>query len=62
MQIAGSKTLSAFLRTSAELMLATFRDIRAEGAADGVEFDVDARRVDRIRQRRLCLPQVVLLL
>lgn len=31
-------------------MLATFREILAQEAADGVEFDVDALRVDRIRE------------
>lgn len=33
-----------------ESMLATFREILAQEAADGVEFDVDALRVDRIRE------------
>ncbi|GJE19457.1 nucleotidyl transferase AbiEii/AbiGii toxin family protein [Methylobacterium marchantiae] len=33
-----------------EPMLATFREILAQEAADGVEFDVDALRVDRIRE------------
>ncbi len=31
-------------------MLATFREILARGAADGVEFDDDGLRVDRIRE------------
>lgn len=33
-----------------ESMLATFREILAQEAADGMEFDVDALRVDRIRE------------
>ncbi|RWK68269.1 nucleotidyl transferase AbiEii/AbiGii toxin family protein [Mesorhizobium sp.] len=33
-----------------EAMLATFREILAQEAADGVEFDVDALQVDRIRE------------
>ena len=33
-----------------ERMLAAFRDILVQDAADGVEFDVDALRVDRIRE------------
>lgn len=33
-----------------ESMLATFREILAQEAADGVEFDVDALRVARIRE------------
>ncbi|MBX4863944.1 nucleotidyl transferase AbiEii/AbiGii toxin family protein [Rhizobium leguminosarum bv. viciae] len=33
-----------------EPMLATFREILAQGAADGVEFDDDGLRVDRIRE------------
>lgn len=33
-----------------ESMLATFREILAREAADGVEFDIDALRVDRIRE------------
>ncbi|RTL94242.1 nucleotidyl transferase AbiEii/AbiGii toxin family protein [Nitratireductor sp. ac15] len=33
-----------------EAMLATFRDILAVNDDDGVEFDVDALRVDRIRE------------
>ncbi|AWC25171.1 hypothetical protein CO731_04665 [Aminobacter sp. MSH1] len=42
--------LLGFGDPSAEPMLATFREILAQGAADGVEFDVDALRVDRIRE------------
>lgn len=42
--------LLGFGDPSAEPMLATFREILARGAADGVEFDVDALRVDRIRE------------
>jgi len=34
-----------------ELMLTTFRDILAQDAADGVEFNIDALRVDRIREQ-----------
>jgi len=33
-----------------EAMLATFREILMQAAEDGVEFDVDALRVDRIRE------------
>jgi len=33
-----------------EPMLATFREIMMQAAEDGVEFDVDALRVDRIRE------------
>ena len=33
-----------------EAMLTTFREILAQKATDGVEFDVDALRVDRIRE------------
>lgn len=33
-----------------EAMLATFREILADDAHDGVSFDVDALRVDRIRE------------
>ncbi len=36
--------------TAATKMLATFREILAQAADDGVEFDVDALRVDRIRE------------
>jgi predicted nucleotidyltransferase component of viral defense system len=42
--------LLGFGDPSAEPMLATFREILAQGVADGVEFDVDALRVDRIRE------------
>jgi len=42
--------LLGFGDPSAESMLATFREILAQEAADGVEFDVDALRVDRIRE------------
>lgn len=42
--------LLGFGDPSAEPMLATFREILAQEAADGVEFDVDALRVDRIRE------------
>jgi predicted nucleotidyltransferase component of viral defense system len=35
-----------------EPMLATFREILAQEATDSVEFDVDALRVDRIREER----------
>ncbi|MCG7509067.1 nucleotidyl transferase AbiEii/AbiGii toxin family protein [Mesorhizobium retamae] len=35
---------------SAEPMLVTFREILAQDAGDGVEFDADALRVDRIRE------------
>ena len=31
-------------------MLATFREILAQAVDDGVEFDVDTLRVDRIRE------------
>lgn len=31
-------------------MLATFREILAQDAGDGVEFDAEALRVDRIRE------------
>lgn len=42
--------LLGFGDPSAEPMLATFREILAQKAADGVEFDVGALRVDRIRE------------
>lgn len=42
--------LLSFGDPSAEPMLATFREILAQEAADGVEFDVDGLRVDRIRE------------
>lgn len=42
--------LLGFGDPSAEPMLATFREILAQEADDGVEFDVDALRVDRIRE------------
>lgn len=42
--------LLGFGDPSPELMLATFREILAQVADDGVEFDVDALRVDRIRE------------
>jgi predicted nucleotidyltransferase component of viral defense system len=42
--------LLGFGDPSAEPMLATFREIMAQDAADGVEFDVDALRVDRNRE------------
>ncbi|MDB5412974.1 MAG: hypothetical protein JWR10_1309 [Rubritepida sp.] len=42
--------LLGFGDPSAEPMLATFRDILAQEAEDGVAFDVDALRVDRIRE------------
>lgn len=42
--------LLGFGDPSEEPMLATFREILALAAADGVEFDVDALRVDRSRQ------------
>ena len=42
--------LLGFGDPGAEPMLATFREILAQEAADGVEFDVDALRVDRIRE------------
>lgn len=41
--------LLGFGDPSAEPMLATFREILAQDAGDGVEFDADALRVDRIR-------------
>lgn len=42
--------LLGFGDPSAEPMLATFREILTQDAADGVEFDIDALRVDRIRE------------
>lgn len=42
--------LLGFGDPSPELMLATFREILAQAADDGVEFDVDALCVDRIRE------------
>ncbi|UVK49997.1 nucleotidyl transferase AbiEii/AbiGii toxin family protein (plasmid) [Mesorhizobium sp. AR02] len=42
--------LLGFGDPSAEPMLATFREILAQDAGDGVEFDADALRVDRIRE------------
>lgn len=42
--------LLGFGDPDAEPMLATFREILAQDAADGVEFDIDALRVDRIRE------------
>lgn len=42
--------LLGFGDPSPEPMLATFREILAQEAADGVEFDVDGLRVDRIRE------------
>ncbi|MFT4276630.1 MAG: nucleotidyl transferase AbiEii/AbiGii toxin family protein [Rhodopseudomonas sp.] len=42
--------LLGFGDPSPEPMLATFREILAQAADDGVEFDVDALRVDRIRE------------
>ncbi len=42
--------LLGFGDPGAEPMLATFREILAQEAADGVEFDVDALRVDRTRE------------
>ncbi|MGR8964179.1 nucleotidyl transferase AbiEii/AbiGii toxin family protein [Rhizobium leguminosarum] len=42
--------LLGFGDPNVEPMLATFREILTQGAADGVEFDVDALRVDRIRE------------
>jgi predicted nucleotidyltransferase component of viral defense system len=42
--------LLGFGDPSPEPMLATFREILAQDAGDGVVFDVDALRVDRIRE------------
>ncbi|CAH2403518.1 hypothetical protein MES5069_390006 [Mesorhizobium escarrei] len=42
--------LLGFGDPSPEPMLATFREILAQDAGDGVEFDADALRVDRIRE------------
>ena len=42
--------LLGFGDPSPEPMLATFREILAQDADDGVEFDADALRVDRIRE------------
>lgn len=42
--------LLGFGDPSAEPMLATFREILAQDASDGVEFNADALRVDRIRE------------
>ncbi|TPK82541.1 nucleotidyl transferase AbiEii/AbiGii toxin family protein [Mesorhizobium sp. B2-4-13] len=42
--------LLGFGDPSAEPMLATFRDILAQDADDGVQFDADALRIDRIRE------------
>lgn len=42
--------LLGFGDPSPEPMLATFREILAQEADDGVEFDADALRVDRIRE------------
>ncbi|TDW37258.1 nucleotidyltransferase AbiEii toxin of type IV toxin-antitoxin system [Rhizobium azibense] len=42
--------LLGFGDPSAEPMLATFREILAQDSGDGVEFDADALRVDRIRE------------
>ena len=42
--------LLGFGDPSAEPMLATFREILTQEAGDGVEFDADALRVDRIRE------------
>ena len=42
--------LLGFGDPSAGAMLATFREILAQDAGDGVVFDVDALRVDRIRE------------
>jgi len=35
---------------SPDAMIAAFREILAAGVADGVEFDLDALRVDQIRE------------
>lgn len=42
--------LLSFGDPSAEPMLETFREILAQEVDDGVEFDIDALRVDRIRE------------
>lgn len=42
--------LLGFGDPSPEPMLATFREILAQDAGDGVEFDAEALRVDRIRE------------
>jgi len=42
--------LLGFGDPSPEPMLATFREILAQAVDDGVEFDVDALRLDRIRE------------
>ena len=42
--------LLGFGDPSADAMLATFREILAQDAGDGVVFDADALRVDRIRE------------
>lgn len=42
--------LLGFGDSNPEAMLTTFREILAEEAADGVVFDADALRVDRIRE------------
>ncbi len=42
--------LLGFGESEAEPMLATFREIMSLEAADGVEFDIAALRVDRIRE------------
>ncbi|PVE20291.1 nucleotidyl transferase AbiEii/AbiGii toxin family protein [Microvirga sp. KLBC 81] len=42
--------LLGFGDPSPEAMLATFREILAQAADDGVEFDIDTLRVDRIRE------------
>ncbi|WP_430244369.1 nucleotidyl transferase AbiEii/AbiGii toxin family protein [Neorhizobium sp. DAR64861/K0K2] len=42
--------LLGFGDPSPEPMLATFREILVQDAGDGVEFDADALRVDRIRE------------
>ena len=43
--------LLGFGDPSPDAMLATFREILAQNAGDGVEFDVDALRVDYIREQ-----------
>jgi predicted nucleotidyltransferase component of viral defense system len=42
--------LLGFGDPSPQQMLATFREILAQAAADGVEFSMDALRIDRIRE------------
>lgn len=42
--------LLGFGDPSPEAMLATFREILAQPAADGVDFDLEALRIDRIRE------------